>query len=130
MQYHVFCNDTILIIKFHDLLYQRLCIYQALLNNYDTYLLHYQNSELKLLAILVLWSDLLKIHIDFQKTLRVFQKIRQTFLCSFFLTLLINRRFSDYDGLGLRCFEVTNAPHKNIKDNNIEAVKLDCCDHE
>ena len=25
--------------------------------------------------------------------------------------------------LDLRCFEVTNAPHKNIKDNNIEAFK-------
>ena len=37
--------------------------------------------------------------------------------------------------LGLRrsrltLFEVTNATHKNIKDNNIEAVKLDYCDQE
>ena len=35
-----------------------------------------------------------------------------------------------YDGLDLRYFEVTNAPYKNIKDNNIEAVKLDYCDQE
>ena len=40
------------------------------------------------------------------------------------------RRSSGYDGLDLRCFEVTNAPHKNKKDNNIEAVKLDHCDQE
>ena len=40
------------------------------------------------------------------------------------------RRFSGYDGLDLRCFEVTNTPHKNIKDNKIEAVKLDHCDQE
>ena len=33
-------------------------------------------------------------------------------------------------GLDLCCFEVTNATHKNIKDNNIEAVKLDYCDEE
>ena len=32
------------------------------------------------------------------------------------------RRSSDYDGLDLRCFEVTNAQHKNIKDNNNEAL--------
>ena len=35
-----------------------------------------------------------------------------------------------FNGLDLRCFEVTNAPHKNIKDNNVEAVKLDYCDQE
>ena len=35
-----------------------------------------------------------------------------------------------YDGLDLRCFEITNEPHKNIKDNNFEAVKLDHCDQE
>ena len=29
-----------------------------------------------------------------------------------------------YDGLDFRYFEVTNALNKNIKDNNIEAVKL------
>ena len=40
------------------------------------------------------------------------------------------RRSSGYDGLDLRYFEVTNVPHKNIKDNNIEAVKLDHCDQE
>ena len=40
------------------------------------------------------------------------------------------RRSSGYDGLDLRCFEVTNAPHQNIKDNNIEAAKLDHCDQE
>ena len=33
-------------------------------------------------------------------------------------------------GLDLCCSEVTNAPHKNLKDNNIEAVKLDYCDQE
>ena len=38
------------------------------------------------------------------------------------------RRFSGYDGLDLPCFEITNAPHKNRKDNNIEAVKLGYCD--
>ena len=27
-------------------------------------------------------------------------------------------------------FEVTNAPHKNMKDNNIEAAKLDHYDQE
>ena len=42
----------------------------------------------------------------------------------------IYRQFSGYDGLDLRRFEVTNAPHKNIKDNNIEAVKPDHCDQE
>ena len=40
------------------------------------------------------------------------------------------RRFWGYDGLDLRRFEVTNAPQKNIKDSNIEAVKLDHCDQE
>ena len=35
-----------------------------------------------------------------------------------------------YDGLDLPCFEVTNAPHKNLKDSNIKAVKLDYCDQE
>ena len=40
------------------------------------------------------------------------------------------RRSSDYDNLDLRCFEVTNASHKNTKNNNIEAVKLDYCDQE
>ena len=40
------------------------------------------------------------------------------------------RRSPDYDGLDLRCFKVTSAPHKNIKDNNVEAVKLDHCDQE
>ena len=40
------------------------------------------------------------------------------------------RRSSGYNGFDLRCFEVTNAPHKSIKDNNIEAVKLDFCDQE
>ena len=39
-------------------------------------------------------------------------------------------RTSGYDSLNLHCFEVTNAFHKNIKDNNIEAVKLDHCDQE
>ena len=34
-----------------------------------------------------------------------------------------------YDGLDLCCFKVTNAPHKNIKDN-IKAVKLNHCDQE
>ena len=43
---------------------------------------------------------------------------------------LYYRQSSGYDGLDLRCFEVTNAPHKNIKDNNIEVVKLDHCDQE
>ena len=33
----------------------------------------------------------------------------------------------DYDGLDLYCFEVTKPPHKNMKDNNIEVVKLDHC---
>ena len=37
---------------------------------------------------------------------------------------------SGYNSLDLRCFEVTNAFHKNIKDNNIEAVKLDYSDQE
>ena len=37
--------------------------------------------------------------------------------------------------LGLRRSRLTrfrrnNPPHKNIKDNNIEAIKLDNCDHE
>ena len=40
------------------------------------------------------------------------------------------RRSSGYDGLDLRCFEVTSAPHKNIKDNNTETIKLDYCDQE
>ena len=35
------------------------------------------------------------------------------------------RRSAGYDGLDLRCFEVTNAPHKNKKDDNVAAVKLD-----
>ena len=39
-------------------------------------------------------------------------------------------RSSSHDSLDLRYFEVTNAPHKNSKDNNIEAVKLDHCDQE
>ena len=42
----------------------------------------------------------------------------------------IYRRSSGYDGLDLRCFEVTKVPYKNMKDNNIEAVKLDYCDQE
>ena len=29
------------------------------------------------------------------------------------------RESSGYDGLDLRCFEVTNAPHKNVK-NDVE----------
>ena len=40
------------------------------------------------------------------------------------------RRSSGYDCLDLRCFMVTNTPHKNTKDDNIEAVKLDHCDQE
>ena len=40
------------------------------------------------------------------------------------------RQSSGYDSLDLRCFEVTNAPRKNIKDNDIQAVKLDHCDQE
>ena len=44
--------------------------------------------------------------------------------------MAVYKQSSDYDGLDLRCFEVTNAPHKNMKDNNIEAVKLDYCDQE
>ena len=42
----------------------------------------------------------------------------------------VYRRSSDYSGLDLRCFKVTNAPHQIIKDNNIKAVKLDYCDQE
>ena len=41
-----------------------------------------------------------------------------------------HRRSSGYNGLDLCFFEVTNAPYKNIKDNNVEAVKLDHCDQE
>ena len=42
---------------------------------------------------------------------------------------------SGYNGPDLRCFEITNALHKNINDNtvqccNIEALKLDHCDQE
>ena len=46
------------------------------------------------------------------------------------MSIFIYRRSSGYDDLDLRYFEVTNAPHKNIKDNDIEAVKLDHCDQE
>ena len=42
----------------------------------------------------------------------------------------VYRRSSGYNGLDLHCFKVTNAMHKNIKDNNIEAIKLDYCDQE
>ena len=55
MLYHVFRSGTttILIIKFHDLHCQMLCVCQALFN-YDTYHLHYQNTGLKLLTMLVI----------------------------------------------------------------------------
>ena len=43
---------------------------------------------------------------------------------------IVYRQSSGYHSLDLRRFEVTNVPHKNIKDNNIEAVKLDYCDQE
>ena len=46
------------------------------------------------------------------------------------LVVYLYRRSSRYDGLDLRCFKVMNAPHKNIKDNYIDAVKLDYCDQE
>ena len=43
---------------------------------------------------------------------------------------MLYRKSSGYNGLDLRCFEVTDAPHKNIKDNNIEAVTLEYCNQE
>ena len=43
---------------------------------------------------------------------------------------VLYRGSSGYDGLDLHCFEVTNAPYKHIKDNNIEAINLDYCDQE
>ena len=42
---------------------------------------------------------------------------------------IIYGQSSGYNSLDLCCFEVVNAPHKNIK-NIIEAVKLDHCDQE
>ena len=51
-------------------------------------------------------------------------------LCRYCNSCSEYRQSSGYDGLDLRCFEVTNAPHKNIKDNDIDAVKLDHCDQE
>ena len=56
----------------------------------------------------------------------VFEKL------SFFVRVVTNkyRRSLGYDGLDLRCFEVTNAPHKDMKDVNTEAVKLNHCDKE
>ena len=48
--------------------------------------------------------------------------------------IILNRsnygRSSGYNVLDLRYFDITNAPHKNIKDNNIEPVKLNHCDEE
>ena len=55
-------------------------------------------------------------------------KMVDVVLCNFLV--LLYRRFSGYDGLDLCCFEVANAPHKNIIDNNIEAVEPDHCDPE
>ena len=42
----------------------------------------------------------------------------------------IYRRSSGYNGFDLCCFEITKAFHINIKDDNIEAVKVDYCDQE
>ena len=39
-------------------------------------------------------------------------------------------RSSGYDSLDLRCFEVTNSTHKNIKESNTQAIKLDYYDQE
>ena len=47
-----------------------------------------------------------------------------------FVNSIIYWRSSGYDGLDLRCFEVINTPHKNLEDDNVEAVKLDYCDQQ
>ena len=56
--------------------------------------------------------------------------IQESVHCSILKLHLKYRRSSGYDSLDLPSFEVTNAPHKNIKDNNIKAIKLDYCDKE
>ena len=50
------------------------------------------------------------------KKFNVFNRlIKQVFVAN----LNDYRESSGYDGLDLRCFEVTNAPHKNVK-NDVE----------
>ena len=87
MLYHVFHNDTILIIKLYYLLCQTPYVGQALLNN-----LRYLFFALsKHLAMFVLHSDFLEIQIVFHKTQfgfreNVFQK--KNFSNVFFIVFL------------------------------------------